>query len=49
MKSQALDQLARAIDTPRRPGRLKDIKRAFADYTNSLKKPWWKRIFKKGG
>ena len=42
-KSELLDQLARAIDAGRHNGRLDEIRRAFAEYTESLeKKPWWK-------
>jgi hypothetical protein len=47
MKTQLLDELARAIDAPRSPGRLANIKKAFAAYTESLKVPWWKRIWRK--
>jgi len=41
--TKLLDDLARAIDAPRKPNRLKNIKKAFAEYTASLRKrPWWK-------
>ena len=46
-QAQLLDELARAIDAPRREYRLENIKRAFAAYTWSLKAPWWKRILTK--
>ena len=47
-KPQLLDALARAIDAPRRDGRLDAIRRAFVEYTDALEKnPWWK--FWKGG
>ena len=46
-QAQLLDELARAIDAPRREYRLEDIKRAFAAYTWSLKAPWWKRVLTK--
>ena len=46
-KLRLLDALARAIDAPRRDGRLDAIRRAFEEYTDALNKPWWK--FWKGG
>ena len=46
-QAQLLDELARAIDAPRREYRLENIKRAFAEYTESLKAPLWKRILTK--
>jgi hypothetical protein len=51
MKSQLLDNLARAIDAPREPGRLERIKEAFAEYTEELnrgKPPWYRRMWSYG-
>ena len=41
-RAKLLDNLARAIDAPREQGRLENIKKAFAEYTASLRKPRWK-------
>jgi hypothetical protein len=47
-EAELLDALARAIDAPRRDGRLDAIRRAFAAYTEALadKKSWWVKLFK---
>ena len=49
-QAELLDALAKAIDAPRRDGRLGAIKWAFAAYTEALgyKKPWWKLWIQKG-
>ena len=49
-KAEKLDNLARAVDSPREKGRIKNIRKAFAEYTESLnnKQPWWRRVFKNG-
>ena len=42
-QAELLDALAKAIDAPRRDGRLDAIKRALAAYTEALytKRSWW--------
>jgi len=47
-QAELLDALAKAIDAPRRDGRLGAIKWAFAAYTEALytKRSWWDKSFK---
>lgn len=40
-ESELLDELAKAIDSPREKGRLQRIKKAFAEYTAYRKRKWW--------
>ena len=46
-KAEKLDNLARAIDAPREKGRIKNIRKVFAEYAESLnhKQSWWQKVF----
>jgi hypothetical protein len=45
-KQEALDRLARAVAAERRKGRIKEIRKAFAEYVETLETPsWWKRVW----
>ena len=41
-KSQLLDELARILDSEPYKGRWGDAQKAFAEYTASPRRPWWK-------
>lgn len=45
MNPKLLDNLARAIEAPRRQNRMKDIREAFAALTINV--PWWVRMWRK--